>query len=57
MIVIDKASCPVHAPNGDVAWKKFIPKYPVIKANGMKNVVIKVKVFITSLIRLLTTER
>ena len=48
---------PVHTPSGVTGWKKFIPKNPVRKERGITNVVMIVSVFITSFIRLLTTER
>lgn len=52
-----KATGPVEALSGAVAWKKFIPKNPVMKANGMKKAVMIVSVFMMSFMRLLTTER
>ena len=40
-----------------VGWKKFIPKKPVTNAMGIKSVVIAARIFITSPMRLLITER
>ena len=47
----------VQAFGGVAGWKKFMPKKPVRKESGMKSVVMTVNVFITSFIRLFTTER
>ena len=48
---------PVHASSGLTGWKKFIPKNPVRKERGITNVVMMVSIFITSFIRLLTTDK
>ncbi len=52
-----KAAPPVQLSNAKVGWKKFIPKNQVMNASGMNNVVMIVNAFITSFIRLLTTDR
>jgi hypothetical protein len=47
----------VQVSKGVTAWKKFIPKKPVMKAKGMKRAVITVKVFIMSFMRLLIIDK
>ena len=46
----------VQLSRGGLAAKKFIPKKPVTKVRGMKRVVMMVRVFMTSFMRLLMTE-
>ena len=54
---IISAGRPVHMGLGPAGWKKFIPKNPTRNDSGMNNVVMMVRVFITSFIRLLMTDR
>jgi hypothetical protein len=56
-MAITNAGFPVQTSRGVTAWKKFIPKKPTTKDMGINRVVIMVNVFITSVVRLLTTER
>ena len=55
--VIASTGIEVQPGIGALGPKKFIPKKPTTKEIGMKSVVITVRVFIMSFMRLLITER
>jgi hypothetical protein len=52
-----KTKRPVHTGIEAEGSKKFIPKKPVTKVRGIKSVVMMVRVFMMSFMRLLTDER
>ena len=51
------AAGPIHPSRGSVEPKKFMPKKPVKNERGINSVVMTVNVFITSFIRLFTTDK